>query len=235
MALAQTIAQTAAPRQETVASDVPTLTPGARWQLLSQVIHVQVNLHRSGSLRGTVLLRVRLPRSRAGLGAIRLNCAPTCVVHRCLVDGAPLTQATETGEHAPSARPPMAADGIAETVVPPQWRHTRDIVSYQRCHGAATFVGSFQHWEEGEGSHGFHAGELRIPLPSSSVGEVDAPVSSGSAAGGGSTEWEEMEISVEYSVPRPNGGIHFVRRHPHAECPAARAGGVRLHVKDLAL
>jgi hypothetical protein len=132
--------------------DVPTLTAGDKWLLLSTVVHVRVDLHGRGSLRGTAQLRIQLPR--APPKELRLNCAPTCTIHACSIDGQTLT--TDDGRAAP---PPLAprASPLVEAIVPAAWRHTRDLVSYQRCHGAAMFVGSHQRWPE-PGSGGYHAG-----------------------------------------------------------------------------
>ena len=176
------------------------LSPGDRWLLLSQSIHVSVSLKGRGSLRGTAQFRIRLSASTT---EIRLNCSPTCVVHRCLLDGELIT--TSDGRAVPQPVVPVA-DSLAEAVVPPCWRRTRDLVSFQRCHGAATFIGSHQQWDEPRGA-GFHYGELAIPLPAAFVTRASPRTMDGSVA----TDGPEVTLSVEYSVSEPRGGVHFVR------------------------
>ena len=190
-----------------------TLSPGGKWMLVSQSVHVFVSLANGGSIRGTVEFRVRLV---APIDEIRLNCAPTCVVHRCLLDGETIT--LDDGSAVPQPVVPVA-DGLAECVVPPHWRRTRDLGSFERCHGAATFVGSHQHWDEPRGA-GYHAGELAVPLPQSA-----REASRGSAearAAGSAEEAPEVTLSVEYSVREPRGGVHFV-------CPPDSADAVYAH------
>ena len=81
---------------------------------------------------------------------------------------------------------------VDETVVPARWRHTRDLASYQRCHGAATFLGSYQLWDEAASGRCFHGGQLTIALPPSADGEV-------------------VTLQIEYVVADPRGGVHFAR------------------------
>lgn len=178
---------------------IPTLTVGVQWELLSQTTHVHVDLERA-NLHGTVELRLRLPSAPAAAPEVRLNCAPTCVVHRCLLDGVPLD-----GE--------PRADDLVEAIVPERWQRTRDLPSFQRCHGAATFVGSYQHWDEPRGS--FHGGELRIALPAAPPPHAAAdggPGEAAPAAEGPPRQARDVSLTIEYSVPEPRGGVHFARR-----------------------
>lgn len=190
------------------------LSPGDRWLLLSQSIHVSVSLKGRGSLRGTAQFRIRLSASTT---EIRLNCAPTCVVHRCLLDGELITTSDARAEPKPVV---PVADSLAEAVVPPCWRRTRDLVSFQRCHGAATFIGSHQQWDEPRGA-GFHYGELAIPLPAAIVTRARPRTKDGSVAMDG----PEVTLSVEFSVSEPRGGVHFVRSAGCADAVYAHTSG----------
>jgi hypothetical protein len=78
--------------------------------LLSQSIHVSVSLKGRGSLRGTAQFRIRLSASTT---EIRLNCAPTCVVHRCLLDGELIPPVTPVLSHSQSCPLPIASPRLS--------------------------------------------------------------------------------------------------------------------------
>lgn len=195
MAAAPTAAAPASAAAEASTVATPALVPGARWTLVSQTVHVHVDL-RQAMLRGTVILNVRLPAKGQHLTELRLHCASTCAVQRCLLDGLPVT---------PTA--PADADHTDEEIVPTRWRHTRDFASYQRCHGAATFLGSYQFWDEHASGRCFHGGQFAVPLPSASAGK----------------QGEVVSLQIEYIVSEPRGGVHFVRRHGGATAEVAYA------------
>jgi hypothetical protein len=180
-----------APASAPAPAAIPVLSPGPVFTLLAQVVHVRVDMQGSGALCGTVQLKLELPSPEAT--EVRLHCAPTCSIQRIFVDSVPLA--------APLPTPATAADDLAESVVPNMWRHTRDLPSFQRCHGAATFVGSYQLWDDATSGRSFHGGQLAIPLPAA------ADTASGSDA-------RTVTVQVEYVVSEPRGGIHFVRARP---------------------
>ena len=200
------------------ATPLPTLEPGPRWSLTRQIIHVSLDL-RARSLHGTVQLFIQLPREGAAPADIRLHCASTCQVHRCLVDGAQVTHRLADDEL------------IEEVVVPDQWRHTRDLASYRRCHGAATFLASHQYWDEPSSGRCFHNGQLIIPL--STVASTTAAssdlASGGAAASAKSTEAPSLAggrmvtVQVEFVAADPRGGVHFARRHGGVNAEVAYA------------
>ena len=127
-------------------------------------------------------MRIQLPSEATEL---RLDCGSAISVRGCIVDGLPVT-------------PLRDGDAADEVVVPERWRHTRDFGSYKSCHGAATFNGSYQFWDEATSGRCFYGGQLAIPIPSPMVG----------------TEAAErlLDVHLEYVITdAKRGGVHFVR------------------------
>jgi hypothetical protein len=210
----------------------PALNPGERWSLESMSVHVAVDLSTS-SLRGSVQLTICVPGGVQPT-EVRLHCASACVVRRCLVDGVPV----EPTQH--------DADCTEEVIVPARWRRTRDLASYQRCHGAATFLGSHQFWDEPASGRCFHGGQLVVPLPLPTAAASTEPASTGAdavndtssansaadpAIAGGASATEaaapadgrKVTLHVEYVISEPRGGVHFVRPHGGSDAPAVYA------------
>lgn len=178
--------------------------------LLTQTVHVHLDVCRA-ALCGTAHLTLSL-RTFSLCPEVRVNCAPTCRIHRCFLDNKPAC-----------ARRSLI--DLGDSVVPARWRSTQDLPSYQQCHGPTTSAQCFQ--APGALQMSFHGGELILYLPASSPSRVETKMAGStllaskercghghSFADGFTRDQDCVALLIEYSVPYPRGGLHFARVLP---------------------